>query len=65
MRRNKRRIYRASISQVLESRRLLSTSYVDANAPGITQDGAGWDTAFKDLQNALVSKAVSGDTIRV
>lgn len=48
----------------LERRTLLSTIYVDASAPGVTKNGAAWDTAFVDLQSAL-GAAVSGDEIRV
>ncbi|MGA2230689.1 MAG: right-handed parallel beta-helix repeat-containing protein [Tepidisphaeraceae bacterium] len=50
--------------ELLESRRLLSVVYVDANSPGMVHDGASWATAYKHLQSAL-SAAVSGDTIEV
>ena len=50
----------------LEFRRLLSTYFVDANAPGLTQNGSSWEFAFKDLQTILTSPTlVSGDTVKV
>ncbi|HWB54205.1 MAG TPA: hypothetical protein VG722_08430, partial [Tepidisphaeraceae bacterium] len=48
----------------LELRRLLSTVYVSAAAPGVSPDGASWATAFTDLQQALAVANV-GDTIEV
>ncbi len=49
----------------LESRLLLSTTrYVDLNSPGPAHDGASWDTAYLNPQDAL-AVAVFGDTIRV
>ena len=63
--RKKRRAHSRFISDLLESRQLLSIYYVDANAPGTTQNGFSWETAYTDLQSALVGKAVMGDTIRV
>ncbi len=41
-----------------------ATLHVDADAPGPTHDGAGWGTAFKNIQDALTA-AVSGDQIWV
>jgi hypothetical protein len=48
----------------LELRRLLSTIYVDAIAPGPTHDGSSWTNAFTDLQQAL-STAAAGTVIKV
>jgi len=50
--------------EALEVRRLLSTVYVDLNAPGPTHDGTSWTTAYADLQPVLTA-AVSGTTIDV
>ncbi len=55
---------RRSLFQSLESRVLLSTVFVDANAPGTVQDGMSWETAYTDLQAAL-TPATSGTEIRV
>ena len=41
-----------------------TTWHVDAAAPGPTRDGAGWCTAFVDLQDAIAA-AAAGDEIRV
>ena len=61
-----RRHRRTHTIENLEFRRLLSTYYVDANAPGTTQNGSSWELAFKDLQSILTkSTLVSGDTIKV
>ncbi|HEY7086874.1 MAG TPA: right-handed parallel beta-helix repeat-containing protein, partial [Tepidisphaeraceae bacterium] len=49
--------------QLLEPRRLLSTIYVDANAPA-PHDGTSWGSAYLRLTTAL-NNAVSGDTIHV
>ena len=66
MRKKSRRPLCAFVADLLESRQLLSTTYfVDANAPGNTQNGLSWETAFKDLQKALVGKAIAGDTVKV
>ncbi len=63
--RGKRRLRWQSVcTEALEGRRLLTTYYVDANAPAGTPDGIGWNTAYLDLQQAL-SVAVSGDEIHV
>ena len=63
--RGKRRLRWQSVcAEALEGRRLLTTYYVDANAPAGTPDGVGWNTAYPDLQQAL-SVAVSGDEIHV
>lgn len=49
----------------LELRRLLSTTiFVSAAAPGVTQDGTSWATAYTSLQSAL-AVATSGTTIEV
>jgi parallel beta-helix repeat protein len=48
----------------VELRRLLSTVFVDATAPGSTHDGSSWATAYTDLQVALAA-ATSGTTIEV
>lgn len=48
----------------VESRRLLSIVYVDANAPGGAQNGASWATAYLDVQQALTA-AIAGTEIRV
>lgn len=50
--------------ELLEDRRLLTTLYVDANAPGVAMNGASWESAYRDLQAAL-AVAVSGDSIQV
>jgi len=50
--------------EALEVRRLLSTVYVDLNAPGPTHDGTSWATGFTDLQPVLQA-AVGGETIDV
>src|SRR5262245_27449919 len=47
----------------LEPRRLLSTIYVDANAPA-PHDGTSWGSAYLRLSVAL-NNAVSGDTIEI
>lgn len=60
----RRGYYSARTSEALEFRRLLSTYFVDASAPGEVQDGSSWEFAFNDLQAAL-KVGVSGDTIRV
>jgi parallel beta-helix repeat protein len=54
----------AAICEALEIRRLLSTVYVDAIAPGPTNDGSSWQNAYTSLQTAL-GAAVSGQTIEV
>jgi hypothetical protein len=48
----------------LEFRRLLSTIYVDAIAPGPTHNGSSWTNAYTDLQQALAI-ATSSSTIDV
>ncbi|HEY1685795.1 MAG TPA: choice-of-anchor Q domain-containing protein [Tepidisphaeraceae bacterium] len=48
----------------LELRQLLSTVFVSAAAPGVTQDGTSWATAYTSLQAAL-AVATSGTTIEV
>jgi parallel beta-helix repeat protein len=48
----------------LELRRLLSTVFVDAIAPGPTHNGSSWADAYTDLQQAL-SVATTGTTIEV
>jgi parallel beta-helix repeat protein len=63
MRRKAKRQCRIEIEQ-LEIRRLLSTIYVSAAAPGRTQDGTSWATAYTNLQQSL-SVATSGTTIEV
>lgn len=50
--------------EFLETRALLSTIYVDCDAPGEGHDGSSWALAYTDLQTAL-SAAVSGDQIHV
>ncbi len=61
--RNQSRFSRAVES--LESRLLLSaTRYVDLNSPGPAHDGASWDSAYIDLQQALAA-ATAGDQIHV
>ena len=66
MRKTLRHSRRKLIAEILEPRQLLSTYHVDANAPGSTQDGASWETAFKDLQTLLTSPTLlSGDTVKV
>ncbi|MFI5378410.1 MAG: beta strand repeat-containing protein, partial [Tepidisphaerales bacterium] len=55
---------RQAVCEAMEERRLLSTIYVDVNAPGPARDGTSWGNAYADLQLAL-GAAVSGDTIRV
>ncbi len=61
--RSRSQLFRAIES--LESRLLLSaTRYVDINSIGPTHDGASWDTAYLNPQEALAA-AVAGDTIRV
>ena len=61
-----RRNRRKHIAELLENRQLLSTYYVDANAPGLTQDGSSWEFAYKDLQAVLTKPTlVSGDTVKV
>ncbi len=63
--RGKRRIRSGCIfAEALESRRLLTTIYVDAHATSATHNGVTWNTAYTDLQQALTA-SVSGDTIRV
>src|SRR5687768_6184420 len=49
------------VSEALERRRLLSTIYVDASAPG-PANGASWTNAYTNPQQALAA-AVSGDSI--
>jgi hypothetical protein len=49
---------------VLEQRRLLSTIYVDASAPGSPHDGSTWTNAYNRLTVAL-NNASSGDTIKI
>lgn len=48
----------------LKLRGLLSTIYVSASAPGTTQDGTSWATAYTSLQQALAA-ATTGSTIEV
>ncbi len=48
----------------LEDRRLLTTWYVNDDAPGPTRDGSTWTNAFTDLQAAL-SAANASDEIWV
>ncbi|HEY1685393.1 MAG TPA: right-handed parallel beta-helix repeat-containing protein [Tepidisphaeraceae bacterium] len=55
---------RAIVMEFLELRRLLSTIYVDAIAPGPTHNGSSWTNAYTDLQQAL-SAATSGTTIEI
>src|SRR5205823_11174776 len=51
--------------EVMEVRRLLSsTILVDDSAPGVTQDGTSWETAYLTLQEAIAA-ASDGDTILV
>jgi hypothetical protein len=51
--------------QPLEPRLLFTrTLFVDAYAPGATQNGSSWKTAYRDLHLALAA-AKPGDTIRV
>ena len=54
----------SSILEKLEIRALLSTIYVDIQAPGATKDGTSWEYAYTDLQTALTA-STSGDTIKV
>ena len=64
--RQNRRHRRTGIIERLEFRQLLSTYFVDANAPGLTQDGSSWEFAFKDIQAILTSPTLlSGDTVKV
>ena len=64
LRRGSTKLSASAMAQTLEHRRLLSTLYVDASAPGFTQNGAGWDTAYLDLQSAL-GASKSGDSIYI
>ena len=64
--RHNSRLRRKHVFEALELRQLLSAYYVDANAPGLTQDGSSWESAVKDLQTLLTSPTLlSGDTIKV
>jgi predicted outer membrane repeat protein len=55
---------RIALAERLEERRLLSTIYVDAIAPGPTHNGSSWTNAYTDLQQAL-GVATSGTTIDI
>lgn len=56
---------RKHISELLETRQLLSTYYIDVNAPGTTQDGLSWSTAYKSIVDVLINKSVAGNTLLV
>src|SRR5262245_31643432 len=60
----RREMRKRPVVQPLEPRALLSTVYVDANAPGATQDGTSWATAYTGVQAALTA-ATPGTEIRV
>ncbi|MGE5611777.1 MAG: Ig-like domain-containing protein, partial [Bacillota bacterium] len=51
-------------AEPLEQRLLLAVLYVDLNAPGSLHDGRSWDSAYADLQPALIN-ARAGDQIRI
>ncbi|HEX2970864.1 MAG TPA: right-handed parallel beta-helix repeat-containing protein, partial [Tepidisphaeraceae bacterium] len=51
-------------AEPLEQRLLLAVLYVDLNAPGPVHDGSSWDSAYADLQPALIN-AKAGDQIRI
>ncbi|HEX2973856.1 MAG TPA: Calx-beta domain-containing protein, partial [Tepidisphaeraceae bacterium] len=52
------------MAEPLEQRLLLAVLYVDLNATGPLHDGSSWDSAYVDLQPALI-QAQAGDQIRI
>jgi hypothetical protein len=56
--------WKKPVAELLESRRLLSSYFVDSNPAIATRTGDSWDSAYADLQQAI-AVAMSGDEIRV